>query len=82
MTLAEDACVEAPRKHLLQESQSVTVRRQRPVRVIVFMHYVRIIKIVTMTTRDVLLRHSCEMSLTVGIHGCTLSYVLLVIVNP
>ena len=28
--------------------------------------------IVTMPTRDVLLRHFCKMSLTVGIRGCTL----------
>ena len=28
--------------------------------------------ILTMHTRDVLLRHFCKMSLTVGIRGCTL----------
>ena len=28
--------------------------------------------IITMPTLDVLLRHFCKMSLTVGIHGCTL----------
>ena len=54
------------RKEVIQPPRAVTPKHYSQ-------EYIRVLNIVvTMPTRDVLLRHFCKMALTVGIRGCTL----------